>query len=193
MALVPDDLPILRFADADAFEAWLRDNHDSAPGVWIQMAKKASGIASISWDDAVPVALCWGWIDGQRRGMDEQFFLQRFTPRRPRSVWSKINVAHVERLTAEGRMQPAGLAQVEAAKADGRWEAAYHSVSSNHVPPELQAALDANPVAAAAFAKLSSANRFAMSWRVQTAKRADTKQRRVEQFVGMLERGERLH
>ncbi len=193
MALVPDDLPIKRFTDADAFERWLRDNHDIAPGVWIQMAKKASGIASIGWDDAVPVALCWGWIDGQRRGMDEQFFLQRFTPRRKRSVWSKINVAHVERLIAEGRMQPAGLAQVEAAKADGRWDAAYHSVASNHVPPELQAALDANPAAAAEFAKLNSANRYAMSWRVQNAKRADTKQRRVEQFIGMLERGERLH
>jgi uncharacterized protein YdeI (YjbR/CyaY-like superfamily) len=192
MPQLPDDLPIETFEDADAFDAWLRANHDSAAGVWIQMAKKSSGIASIGWGDAVPVALCWGWIDGQRRSMDEQYFLQRFTPRRARSGRSKINVGHVERLTAEGKMQPDGLAQVEAAKADGRWDAAYSSVGSGDVAPELQAALDANPTAAAAFRELNSANRFAMSYRVQTAKRADTKARRVEQFIGMLERGERL-
>jgi uncharacterized protein YdeI (YjbR/CyaY-like superfamily) len=123
--------------------------------------------------------------------MDDRWFLQRFTPRRPRSVWSKINVEHAERLIAEGRMQPAGLAQVEAARADGRWEQAY-SISGGEVPPELQAALDANPAAAKAFAELDKANRFAMCFRVQTAKRADTRQRRVEQFIGLLERGERL-
>ncbi|MCW2920681.1 MAG: hypothetical protein JWL76_555 [Thermoleophilia bacterium] len=191
MSLVPDDLPIETFEDAAAFERWLRAHHDTAAGVWIQMAKKSSGIASIDWAAAVPVALCWGWIDGQRRSMDETWFLQRFTPRRPRSVWSKINVEHVERLIAEGRMQPAGLAQVEAAKADGRWDAAY-SISGNEVPPELQAALDANPAAAAAFAELNKANRFAMCFRVQSAKRADTKARRVAQFLDLLERGERL-
>ncbi len=186
MVNVPDDLPVERFDDADAFEAWLREHHDSAAGVWIMMAKKASGITSITWDDAVPVALCWGWIDGQRRGHDEQFFLQRFTPRRKRSIWSKINVAHVERLIAEGRMQPAGLAQVEAAKADGRWEAAYSSVGSRTVPPELQAALDASPKAAAAFAQLNSQNRYAMCFRIENAKRLETKQRNAAKFVAML-------
>ncbi len=191
MAAADDDLPVLEFVDADAFEAWLAKHHADTPGLWMKVARVSSGIPSITWEQAVPVALCWGWIDGQRRSMDEQWFLQRFTPRRKRSVWSKINVAHVERLIAEGRMQPAGLAQVEAAKADGRWDAAY-SVSSGEVPPELQAALDANPKAAAAFAELNKANRFAMTFRVQSAKRADTKQRRVEQFIGLLERGERL-
>lgn len=189
MNLVPDDLPIETFEDAEAFERWLRAHHDTAAGVWIQMATKSSGIASIDWASAVPVALCWGWIDGQRRSMDGTYFLQRFTPRRPRSVWSKINVEHVERLIAEGRMQPAGLAQVEAAKADGRWDAAY-SISGSEVPPELQAALDASPVAATAFAELNKATRFSLCFRVQTAKRADTKARRVAQFIDKLERGE---
>lgn len=192
MRIVPDDLPIETFVDADAFEAWLREHHDRAPGLWIKMARKATGIPSVTWDDIVPVALCWGWIDGQRRGLDEQYFLQRITPRRQRSVWSKVNVAHCERLMAEGRMQPAGLAQVEAAKADGRWDAAYSSVGERSVPPELQAALDASPKAAAAFSELNSSNRYSMCWQVETAKRADTKARRAAKFVGILERGERL-
>jgi uncharacterized protein YdeI (YjbR/CyaY-like superfamily) len=188
---VPDDLPVETFEDAYAFDAWLRRNHETA-GVWIKMARKSSGITSIDWGAAVPVALCWGWIDGQRRSLDETWFLQRFTPRRPRSSWSKINVGHVERLIAEGRMQPPGLAQVEAARSDGRWDAAYSSGGSRTVPPELQAALDASPAAAAEFAKLDSSNRFAMCYRVETAKRAETKARRVAQFVELLERGERL-
>jgi uncharacterized protein YdeI (YjbR/CyaY-like superfamily) len=190
---MPDDLPQLRFTDADAFDDWLREHHETAAGVWVQMAKQASGIESVTWKEAVPVALSWGWIDGQRRSLDEQYFLQRFTPRRARSIWSKVNVAHAERLIAEGRMHPAGLAQVEAAKADGRWGDAYDSGASMQVPPELQAALDASPRAAAAFAELDRANWYSMCWRVHTAKRADTRERRAAQFVELLERGERLH
>lgn len=184
-----DDLPVLPFADADAWDAWLQEHHADAPGVWIRMAKKSSGIASVDWDQAVPVALRWGWIDGQRRGLDDTHFLQRFTPRRARSVWSAKNVAHVERLIAEGRMTPAGTAQVDAAKADGRWANAYEGGANMGVPPELQAALDASPTAAAAFAELKRADRYSMCWRVQHARRADTKERRAAQFVELLERG----
>lgn len=193
MASLPDDLPVLPFVDAEAFDTWLATHHADTAGVWMQLARVKSGIASIRWEEAVPVALRWGWIDGQRRSLDDTWFLQRWTPRRPRSVWSRINVEHAERLIAEGRMMPAGMAQVEAARADGRWDAAYASVSSGEVPPELQAALDASPAAAAAFATLDSRNRYALCWRVATAKRAETKLRRAQQFVAMLERGERLH
>lgn len=184
---------MLTFADADAFDAWLDEHHADVDGIWIQMAKAASGIESVSWKTAVPVALCHGWIDGQRRSHDDTWFIQKFTPRRPRSGWSQVNVAHVERLTAEGSMRPWGLAEVERAKADGRWAAAYQGVASREVPAELQAALDASPRAAAEFATLDSRNRYAMVYRVQTAKRADTRERRAAEFVAMLERGERLH
>jgi uncharacterized protein YdeI (YjbR/CyaY-like superfamily) len=188
-----DDLQQLPFADADALDAWLDEHHDSSPGIWMQLARQAAGIPSVTWEQAVPVLLRWGWIDGQRRRLDDAYFLVRCTPRRARSVWSQVNVEHAERLIAEGRMQPAGLAQVDAAKADGRWSAAYGSGSSMQVPPELQAALDASPRAAAEFAQLDRRNWYAMCWRVHTAKRAGTRQRRAAEFVELLERGERLH
>ncbi len=191
--MVPDDLPVLPFASAAAFEAWLEAEHGSAPGGWIKMAKKTSGIPSVTWAEAVPVALCFGWIDGQRRGLDATWFLQRFTPRKPRSRWSKINTEHVARLTAAGRMRPAGLAQVEAARADGRWDDAYDGQRTAAPPPDLQAALDANPQAAAFFATLRGANRYAVVYRVQDAKRPETRARRIERFVAMLARGETLH
>jgi uncharacterized protein YdeI (YjbR/CyaY-like superfamily) len=190
---LPDDLPIVEFASVEEFDAWLERNHADAPGVWARMAKVKSGIPSMRWEEAVPIALRWGWIDGQRRGQDETYFLQRWTPRRKRSVWSKVNVAHCERLIAEGRMTSAGMAQVEAAKADGRWEAAYESGTDMQTPPELQVLLDADPKAAAAFDKLNQQNRYAMCWRVHTAKQAETKQRRAQQFVEMLRRGETLY
>ncbi len=191
--MVPDDLPVLPFASAEAFEAWLEAEHEHAAGVWIKMAKKASGIPSVTWDEAVPVALCFGWIDGQRRGLDETWFLQRFTPRKPRSRWSQINTEHVARLTAAGRMRPGGIAQVEAARGDGRWADAYAAQSSAVPPPDLQAALDASPEAAAFFATLRGANRYAVIYRVQDAKRPETRARRIARFVAMLERGETLH
>jgi uncharacterized protein YdeI (YjbR/CyaY-like superfamily) len=157
------------------------------------MARAGSGRRSINWAAAVPVALCHGWIDGQSRRVDDEWFLQRFTPRRPRSMWSRANVAHVERLTAEGKMRPWGMEQVRQAQADGRWAAAYQGSASREVPAELQRALDASPSAAAAFAQLDSRNRFAMVRRVQTAKRPETRERTAAKFVAMLERGQRLY
>lgn len=186
------DLPTVFFESQAAWEAWLAAEHATAPGVWIKMARKSTGIPSVDWPQAVEVALCYGWIDGQRAGLDEQYFLQRFTPRRPRSVWSQVNIGHVERLTAEGRMKPAGLAEVERAKADGRWARAYASQSKAEVPPDLQAALAADPKAAAFFATLKGQHRYAILYRVQDAKRPETRARRIAQFVEMLARGETL-
>jgi uncharacterized protein YdeI (YjbR/CyaY-like superfamily) len=191
--MTPDDLPILPFASAADWEAWLEDNHAEAPGIWIKIAKKATGIATVTHLEALDAALCFGWIDGQRRSLDDEWFLQRFTPRRPRSRWSQVNRDKVARLTAEGRMRPAGLREVERAQADGRWEAAYASQSKMEPSADLQAALEANPEAAHFFAELDSANRYAVMYRVQDAKRAETRARRIEQFVAMLARGEKLH
>jgi uncharacterized protein YdeI (YjbR/CyaY-like superfamily) len=191
--MASDDLPVLQFATSDAWEAWLEREHGRTPGVWLKIAKKDSGIATVTYAEALDVALCFGWIDGQKRGFDATWFLQRFTPRRRGSKWSKINTGHVERLLVVGRMRPAGLAEVEAARADGRWAAAYDDQSSATVPPDLQAALDANPAAAEFFATLRGANRYAILYRVQDAKRPETRRRRIERFVAMLERGETLH
>ena len=189
----PDELPILSFASPAAWEAWLEREHAAAPGLWLKIAKKGSGIATVTYAEALDVALCFGWIDGQKRAFDETWFLQRFTPRTRGSRWSQINVGHVERLTSAGHMRPAGLAQVEAARADGRWAAAYAGQRSATVPPDLQAALDANATAAAFFATLRGANRYAILYRVQDAKRPETRARRIARFVEMLARGETLH
>ena len=191
--MAPDELPILPFASAAAWEAWLEDEHARAAGVWLQLAKKDAGIATVTYAEALDAALCFGWIDGQRRALDERWFLQRFTPRTSRSRWSEINTRHVERLIAGGRMRPAGLAQVEAARADGRWEAAYAGQRTIGVPDDLQAALDDCPAAAAFFATLRGANRYAILYRVQDAKRPETRARRIDRFVAMLARGETLH
>ena len=189
---LPTDLPIRLFEDAAAWEKWLAAHHD-APGLWLKIAKKDQGITSVNYSDALDVALCHGWIDGLKRACDEQYFLQRFTPRKPRSLWSKLNVARIEKLMKAGRMQPAGLREVERAKADGRWEAAYHAASAMDVPPELAAALKKNAKARKAFEALNATNRYAFCWRVHTAKKPETKQARVEKFVEMLERGEKIH
>jgi uncharacterized protein YdeI (YjbR/CyaY-like superfamily) len=181
------------FASVDEWEAWLRANHDTAPGVWIKFARKGSGAASVTYLEALHAALCFGWIDGQARSLDEAWYVQRFTPRRARSIWSKRNRGFAEALIASGRMQPAGLREVERAKADGRWDAAYDAPSTATVPDDLRAALDASPRAAAFFETLNAQNRYAILHRVQTAKRAETRARRIEKFVGMLERGETLH
>lgn len=188
-----DQLPVLPFASAAAWEAWLEREHASAAGVWLRIAKKDSDIATVTYAQALDVALCFGWIDGQKRAFDATWFLQRFTPRKRGSRWSKINVGHAERLIAAGHMRPAGLAQVEAARADGRWAAAYDGQRSASVPPDLQAALDANPAAATFFATLRGASRYAILYRVQDAKRPETRARRIARFVAMLERGETLH
>lgn len=157
------------------------------------MAKKDSGIASVNHPEALEVALCYGWIDGQRKAEDDKYFLQRFTPRTPRSTWSKINRDKALKLIEEGRMQPAGLAEVDRARSDGRWDAAYDAQSVATVPPDLQAALDANPKAAAFFAKLDSRNRYAVLFRTQGAKKPETRARRIAQFVEMLAKGEKIH
>ncbi len=186
------DLPIELFVDAAAWERWL-ERHPTSEGVWLKIAKKDSGIVSVSYADALDVALCHGWIDGQKKGFDAQHFLQRFTPRRPRSTWSKINVAKIDGLVAAGRMRPGGLREVEAAKADGRWNAAYDGAKSMEVPPELAKALAKNRKARTFFDTLDKTNRYAVCWRVQTAVKPETRQARVEKLVAMLARGEKIH
>lgn len=188
----PDGLPVRSFPDAAAWEDWLAA-HAGERGVWLMIAKKAAGLRSVSYAEALEVALCHGWIDGAKRACDERFFLQRFTPRRPRSAWSKINVGHAERLIASGRMRPGGLREVEAARADGRWDAAYAGAASMTVPDELAAALARSPAAREFFDALDGANRYALCWRVSTAKKAETRLARAEKFVAMLARGEKLH
>ncbi len=184
---------ILTFASASAFADWLEQNHANSAGIWLKIAKKGETEPSLSYAEALETALCYGWIDAQKRSADAAHWLQRFTPRRPRSVWSRINREKAEALIAAGRMRPAGLREVERARSDGRWHAAYESQSRATVPPDLQAALDASPAAAAFFSGLSSLNRYAILFRLQTAKKPQTRERRLRQFVAMLERGETLH
>ena len=188
-----DELETIAFASAEEWEAWLREHHDTTPGVWIRFAKQGSGVESVTYLEALQAALCFGWIDGQARGVDDASYVQRFTPRRARSIWSKRNRDFATALIEAGRMQPAGLREVERAKADGRWDAAYDAPSTATVPDDLQAALDASPAAAAFFATLNSQNRYAILHRIQTAKRPETRARRIEKFVTMLEAGETLY
>lgn len=185
--------PLLDFASKAELEAWMEEHHAASDGIWIRFAKKGSGVASVTYAEAVEVSLCFGWIDGQAKRIDDARYQQRFTPRRARSPWSKVNVAKATALIESGAMRPAGLAEVERAKADGRWEAAYEPPSRMTVPDDLQAELDRDPEAAAFFASLSSANRYAILWRLHDAKRPETRARRLEKFVGMLRRGETLH
>jgi uncharacterized protein YdeI (YjbR/CyaY-like superfamily) len=187
------ELPVLTFASKDEFAAWMAEHHASADGLWIKVAKKGSGVPSVNTPEALDIALCHGWIDGQRKSLDETHFLQKYTPRRARSRWSKVNVAKVQALIERGEMQPAGYAEIERAKADGRWDAAYDPPSRIQVPPDLQAELDADPAAAAFFASLDSQSRYAILYRLHDAKRPETRARRLEQFVAMLKRSERIH
>ena len=183
----------LRFATPRAFEAWLRKNHASFDGVWLLIAKAGAEEPTVSYPHAVEIALCHGWIDGQKKALDEQHWLQRFTPRRARSLWSKANREKAEALIRSGRMQPAGMAEIARAQGDGRWDAAYEGARTADVPPDLQAALDARPKARSFFAQLDAANRYAVLWRVRTARRAETRARRIEGLVEMLARGEKIH
>lgn len=187
------ELSTLPFASKKKWADWLAKQHDTSAGVWLKLAKKDSGIASITYDEAVDVALCYGWIDGQKKSFDDQYWLQKFTPRRPKSIWSKINTEKAERLIASGEMKPAGLKAVEAAKEDGRWHAAYVSPKNSTVPEDFQSVLDQNKKAREFFASLNSANRYAILFRIQTAKKAETRARRIQQFVEMLARGEKLY
>jgi uncharacterized protein YdeI (YjbR/CyaY-like superfamily) len=186
--------PELIVADAAAWRVWLADHHDEQAGVWLILAKKGVTVpTSLIYDQALEEALCHGWIDGQARRRDEDTYRQRFTPRRARSSWSQRNIGLVERLTAEGRMRSAGLAEVARAKADGRWEAAYAGPAGSEVPDDLAAALAAQPMAEAMFAILTSQNRYAILYRIDAAKRPETRARRIEQYVAMLARGETIY
>lgn len=188
-----DDDPVLFFADAAAFEAWLQSHHDVSQGVWLQHCKKGASRTSVTYAEALDVALCWGWIDGQKRTCDDETFLQRFSKRRPRSLWSAVNRDKVIALVAAGRMRPPGQRAVDDARQDGRWDAAYAPVSFARAPEDLQAALDAVPAAAAFFAGLKSANRYAILHRLMTAKKPETRAARIQTFVDLCARGETLH
>jgi uncharacterized protein YdeI (YjbR/CyaY-like superfamily) len=188
-----DELPVIPFASRDAWDAWLAEHHEDADGVWIKIAKKASGIESVTHPEALEVALCYGWIDGLRDRLDDEYFLQRFTPRRPRSKWSKINCGKATELIEQGRMRPAGLKEVERAKADGRWDAAYDPWSTVTVPDDLQRELDRNDTAREFFATLDSRNRYAILYRIQDAKKPETRARRIAQYVAMLNKREKLY
>lgn len=193
MAKSREERSIHAFADAQAFEAWIADRASDDPGIWLKFAKKASGIPSISKQEAIDVALCHGWIDGQLDRFDEAHFLVKFTPRRARSKWSQVNRDNAQRLIACGRMTPRGLAEIERAKADGRWDAAYAPASKATVPQDLAAALKANSAARKAFDELDGQNRFAILYRIGDARKPATRAARIEKFVAMLARGETLH
>jgi uncharacterized protein YdeI (YjbR/CyaY-like superfamily) len=191
---MPDELEIVLFSGPTELEDWLEENGGTSPGLWLKIAKKGAPEPSVTYAEALELALCFGWIDSQKRGLDETHFLQRFTPRRPRGRWSKINREKAEALLETGVMRPTGLAEVEAAKADGRWEAAYAGSRTAEVPEDLQRALDANPRAAKFFASLDSTNRYAIVFRLTAeAKRPGTRGHRLAKFVAMLERGEKIH
>lgn len=189
-AIQVDPAKVREFPDADAFHAWLSKNHDRETEVWIKIHKVASGLKSITPKEAIDVVLCWGWIDAVRKSLDETSFLQRYTPRSRRSIWSKINVDNIARLVDEGRMTPHGLKEVEAAKADGRWDRAYGSGKDMKVQDDLQSAIDASPKARAMLPTLTEQNRFALAFRVHNMKTDAGRRRKIESLVAMLERGE---
>jgi uncharacterized protein YdeI (YjbR/CyaY-like superfamily) len=187
------ELPVKHFSTKKDWAAWLDENHGQNAGLWLRIAKKGSALQSVTYQEALDVALCYGWIDGQKRPENASSWLQRFCPRGARSLWSKINREKALRLLASGEMKPAGAAAIDKAKRAGRWESAYDSSTTSAVPDDLQAALEVNPAAKAFFDTLDKTNRYAILWRIQTVKRVDTRARKIEQFVEMLARGERIH
>lgn len=184
-------LEIVAFESADAFETWLEGNHGVSPGIWLKLRKKGPGIVALDYAQALDVALCYGWIDGQKAKFDDEWWLQRFTPRKPRSRWSKINRDKVTALIGQGRMRPSGQTEIDRAKSDGRWDAAYDSAKTATIPADLAAALAADPAAAAFFETLNRQNRYSILYRIQDAKRAETRARRIEKYVAMLAMGEK--
>jgi uncharacterized protein YdeI (YjbR/CyaY-like superfamily) len=188
-----DGLPIIGFETKSEWERWLTENHGASNGLWLKIAKKDVDIDSVSYQDALEVALCYGWIDGQKQTFDDRYWLQRFTPRRPRSKWSRTNRDTATKLMENGQMQPAGLREVERAKADGRWEAAYDSQKTASIPEDFERALASNPLAREFFSTLNSANRYAILYRIQDAKKAETRARRIDTFIQMLNEGKTLH
>jgi len=193
MKIEKAELPIELFPDQKHWADWLEKHHSESPGAWLRLAKKGSGLQSVSYAEALEVALCYGWIDGQKKSYDESSWLQKFTPRGDRSLWSKVNREKAEELIRTDRMKPAGLAAVERARENGRWEAAYDSPGKATVPEDFQAELDRRPKAKEFFATLNGANRYAILWRLQTAKKSETRAKRMQQFLEMLERGEKIH
>ena len=185
-------IPIIEFETAETFETWLVENHDNFSGLWIKIFKKDSKKKTISYAEALDVALCYGWIDGQKKAFDEQSWLQKFCPRREKSIWSKVNIGHVERLTNEGRMRPAGLKTVEKAKADGNWEKAYDSPSKMTIPEDFLKEISKNKEAEAFFLTLNKANLFSIGFRLQTAKKQETRERRMKKIIEMLAKGEKF-
>ncbi|MFJ5212152.1 YdeI/OmpD-associated family protein [Streptomyces nigra] len=190
---VAQDLETVAFESAEAFQEWLGENHAVSPGIWLKLRKKAPGVVALDYAQALDVALCYGWIDGQKAALDDEWWLQRFGPRTARSRWSKINRDKVAALIEQGRMRPPGQAEIDRAKADGRWDAAYDSPRTATVPDDLAAALAAEPAAAEFFETLNRTNRFAIIYRVQDAKRPETRARRIEKYVTMLAKGEKPH
>lgn len=190
---VTQDLEIVAFESTEAFEAWLGENHAVSPSIWLKLRKKGPGIVALDYAQALDVALCYGWIDGQKAKFDDQWWLQRFTPRKPSSKWSKVNRDKVAALIEQGRMHPPGQAEIDRAKADGRWEAAYDGAKTATVPNDLAAALTADPAAAAYFETLDRQNRYAILYRIQDAKKAETRARRIEKYVAMLAKSEKLY
>ena len=188
-----EKLPILHMEGMKDWERWLTGHHESSPGVWLMIAKKGSALTSVSYAEALEAALCHGWIDGQKQAHDSEAWLQKFTPRGARSIWSKINREKAEQLVASGRMMPAGLRAIENAKRNGRWENAYHSAKGSTIPEDFLVAMAKNRKAKTFFETLNSANRYAILFRIQTAKKAETRARRIEQFIGMLERHEKIN
>lgn len=189
----PSELPVMLFEHKKAWETWLDENHAVSSGIWLSIAKKASGVQSVSYDEALEVALCYGWIDGQKKTYDEISWLQKFTPRGAKSIWSKINTQKAEKLIERGLMKPAGLKAVESAKQDGRWQAAYDSFGKASIPDDFQSELDKNVSAKAFFATLNQQNRYAILFRIQTAKKPETRTKRIQQFIDMLEKNEKIY
>ncbi len=187
------DLPVVLFDTQADWNTWLKNNHTQPQGLWLKHAKKSSSKSSVSYQQALQEALCYGWIDSQKQAYDEDFFLQKYTPRGPKSIWSKINVAKAEDLILSGKMQQAGLAAINLAKHDGRWAAAYDSPSNTKVPEDFKAALDKNPKAKQFFETLNKTNIYAICWRIQTAKKQETRQARIEKFITMLGNCEKIH
>ena len=193
MELFKDNLPIIFFENQSTWNVWLKKNHKQTTGLWLKISKKGSGISSVTYYEALEEALCFGWIDGQKQSYDDKYFLQKFTPRRPRSIWSKVNVEKVASLIAAEKIQPSGIAAIEAAKADGRWDNAYDSHRTITISADFQAALDANAKAKTFYETLNKTNTYPMLWRIQTAQKAETRQSYIQKFISMLENGEKLH
>jgi uncharacterized protein YdeI (YjbR/CyaY-like superfamily) len=191
--MLKSELPVISFKSQKAWATWLAKNHSKSNGVWIHCYKKNSGIRSITRIEALDEALCYGWIDGQAKGVDEKSWLQKFTPRRSKSIWSKINIENIQRLTDAGKMKPSGLKEVELAKQDGRWEKAYDSPSSSQVPEDFLKKLSANKKAKEFFETLNRSNVYAITWRLQTAKKEETREKRMNLILEMLAAGKKFH